>query len=220
MQLNPLAPTLGYFKADQNTIDYGQSTTLSWQVNNAASVAIDGLGTFGSKDSKTVSPEQTTTYKLTANGSVTLQSLTINVRPKPQPQVAAAPQPPPAAAPAPAAKPAGPPDFDELNLAVNAYKSVFIRASGKSTRDCQAIFNTSYAALKPLARWCDNAKQFEASEKCTEPPAGTADAPTLACNETVRIITKDGSALPSAAIRKTFHFVKGTDGTWKVSRLE
>ena len=221
MQLNPLAPTLGYFKADQNTIDYGQSATLSWQVSNASSVAIDGLGTFGSKDSKTVSPEQTTTYKLSANnGSVALQSVTINVRPKPQPQVAAAPQPPPPVTPTPAAKPAGPPDFDELNLAVNAYKSVFIRASGKSTKDCQAVFNTSYQALKPLARWCDNAKGFEATEKCTEPPAGTADAPTLACNETVKITTKDGSQLPSAAIRKTFHFAKSPDGTWRVSKLE
>jgi tetratricopeptide (TPR) repeat protein/predicted Ser/Thr protein kinase len=98
VQLTPLPPTLGYFKADQNTIDDGQSATLSWQVNNATSVAIDGIGTVSPKDSKTVSPDQTTTYKLIANGNVPLFSLTVTVRPK---QVVVTPPTPPVEQPKP-----------------------------------------------------------------------------------------------------------------------
>jgi eukaryotic-like serine/threonine-protein kinase len=215
--LSPIVPTLVYFKADQPNIEAGQSVTLSWQVSNASSVSIEGMGTYNPKDARTVSPEQTTTYKLSANnGSVTFPPLTVNVKPK---VIVEKPPPPPPPADDKRNKPAEPPSYDVLLPAVNAYKSVFVRASGKSTKDCQTIFNSSYQALKGLARWCDNAKQFEAAEKCTEAPTGTEDAPTLVCSETLTIVSKDGSKFPSPPARKTFHFVK-KDGNWLVSRLE
>ena len=114
----------------------------------------------------------------------------------------------------------GSPDFEALSVAINAYRSVFVRASGKNAKECQDIFNTPYqGALKPLAAWCDNARQFESVEKCTSAPAGTPEEPTLTCSEVLTIIGKDGVRHPYLS-QKTFHFAKSPDGTWKVSRLQ
>lgn len=218
-QMAAVAPTLGYFKVDQTSIDSGDYANLSWQVNNSSSVAIDGIGAVGPIGSRAVKPDQTTTYKLVANGNVTLQSLTVTVRSKPQP---VAQQPPPAVVPStPVKLAAGPPDPDVLRVAVNAYKSVYVQASGKSTNECKNIFNSAYGGLlKRLAPWCESAKSFEAKETCTEAPAGTADAPTMTCTEQVTIIPKSGPTLNVAPKAKTFHFSKTPDGGWKVLKWD
>jgi hypothetical protein len=78
------APPQIAFSAIPQTIRAGQSTTLSWRVDNATSVVIDnGIGSKGPAGSITVSPTQTTTYTLTAIGgsqnataSVTVEVIT------------------------------------------------------------------------------------------------------------------------------------------------
>ncbi len=218
VQLAAVQPTLGYFKVDQPSIDSGDYANLSWQVNNSSSVTIDGIGTVGPIGSRAVKPDQTTTYKLVANGNVTLQSITVTVRAKPQ---VVAQQPPPVAVPSTPVKPAGPPDPEVLKVAVNAYKSVYVQASGKSTNECKSIFNGAYGGLlKRLAPWCESAKSFEAKETCTEAPAGTADAPTMACTEQVTIIPKSGPILKVDPKTKNFHFTKTPDGGWKVLKWD
>jgi len=63
-------PIINSFSVSPTEIDYGQSATLSWSVSNATSVSIDqGIGQVSSSDSRTVSPETTTTYNLTAINS-------------------------------------------------------------------------------------------------------------------------------------------------------
>ncbi len=177
--MSPVAPTADFFKADQNSIEDGQSVNLSWKVNNASSVSIDPLGSVNAAGNKSDSPEKTTTYRLTANGSVALGTVTVTVR-----QKAVAVQPPPQqVAPPVVTAPvhSGPPDPDVLIVAVNAYKSVYVQASGKNAKDCQSLLNGSYqGALKYLSRWCADAKKFAAAEKCTEAPGGTEDSPTMA----------------------------------------
>jgi acid phosphatase len=64
---NPLAPTL-QFSAQPATISTGGSATLSWTTNNATSVNIPGVGTFGASGSTVVTPAATTTYTATATG--------------------------------------------------------------------------------------------------------------------------------------------------------
>jgi hypothetical protein len=211
MEPVPVPVSLAYFKGDPLSIDAGQSTTLSWQVNNASSVTIEGIGSVGPNGSQLVSPDHTTTYQLSANGGGPLGSVMVTVRPK-----AVIKEPPP-----PPPPPKNPmPTFDELNFAVGAYKSVFVRASSKSTRECQSILNTPYqGVLKPLGAWCDNAKSFEAVEKCSAPPAGTEDSPTLTCSEVLTIVGKDGIRHPYPS-QKTFHFAKSADGTWLVNRVQ
>lgn len=218
VQMAAVQPTLSYFKVDQPAIESGDYANLSWQVNNSSSVTIDGIGTVGPIGSRAVKPDQTTTYKLVANGNVTLQSITVTVRAKPQ---VAAQQPAPAANPSIPVRPAEPPDPDALKVAVNAYKSVYVQASGKSTNECKSIFNGAYGGLlKRLAPWCESAKSFEAKETCTEAPAGTADAPTMACTEQVTIIPKSGPILKVDPKSKNFHFTKTADGGWKVLRWD
>ena len=214
-QMAAVAPTLGYFKVDQTSIESGDYANLSWQVNNASLVTIDGIGTVGPIGSRAVKPDQTTIYKLVANGNVALQSLTVTVRAKPQ---AVAQQPPPAAVPSTPTKPASAlPDPDVLKVAVNAYKSVYVQASGKNTNECKNIFNGAYGGLlKRLAPWCESAKSFAAKETCTEAPAGTADSPTMTCTEQVTIIPKSGPTLNVQPKPKNFHFTKSPDGSWKV----
>ncbi len=60
------APIIVNFTANPTTINAGQSSTLSWQVTNADTVAITTLGTVALNGSQAVTPATTTTYTLTA----------------------------------------------------------------------------------------------------------------------------------------------------------
>jgi len=63
-------PIINYFSVDVNTITEGESATLSWEVTDADSVTIShGIGEVDISGSQTVSPEETTTYILTATNS-------------------------------------------------------------------------------------------------------------------------------------------------------
>jgi hypothetical protein len=76
-------PQVVTFVANPTTIDAGGSTKLCWQVNNATSISISpGVGSnLNANDCATVSPNQTTTYTLTAtNASGQIQAnATVNV---------------------------------------------------------------------------------------------------------------------------------------------
>jgi len=64
-------PTINSFTVNPGTIQEGQSATLSWNVLNADSVSIDqGIGIVSSSGSRVVSPDQSTTYELTATNDV------------------------------------------------------------------------------------------------------------------------------------------------------
>jgi serine/threonine-protein kinase len=204
----PAAPS-GNLSASSNSIERGQAVTLSWQVSNASSVAISGVGTVAPQGNTTVSPSSTTRYQLTANGSTLLGEQTVDVHePRQQEQA------PPAVTAAP--KPAGP-DRAELEAALNAYKSLIVRASGKSSKDCKAVLNGPYQGrLQPLARWCDTAKSFDVTEQCNQPVGGAPETPTLTCTESLTIRPKDGDPQQSHG-QKTFHFTKGPDGSWQVT---
>ena len=51
-----------------DTINPGQSAVLNWSTTDATSVSIDGIGNVSTTGTKNVSPTETTTYHLTANG--------------------------------------------------------------------------------------------------------------------------------------------------------
>ncbi len=63
----PATPT-ATLAASPDVIQQGQSTTLTWQTNNASDITIEGLGTVSASGSKTVMPNSSTTYTLTAKG--------------------------------------------------------------------------------------------------------------------------------------------------------
>jgi peptidoglycan-associated lipoprotein len=86
----PPQPTAS-LTASPDTVDKGQSSTLTWQTANATDVNIDqGVGTVQASGSKQVSPTDSTTYTLTAKGDGGTQTATARVTVN-----APAPPPPP-----------------------------------------------------------------------------------------------------------------------------
>src|SRR5881394_4404186 len=84
----PAAPTAS-LTANPNTVEKGQSTTLTWQTSNATDASIDGIGAVQPNGSQTVTPADSTTYTLTAKGAGGTQQATARV-------TVNAPPPPPA----------------------------------------------------------------------------------------------------------------------------
>jgi peptidoglycan-associated lipoprotein len=87
----PAAPT-ATLSASPDTIQPGQSSTLTWQTQNATDVTLDGTKADPS-GSKRVSPTQSTTYRLVATGTGGTQEATARVTVTPPP----APPPQPSA---------------------------------------------------------------------------------------------------------------------------
>jgi peptidoglycan-associated lipoprotein len=105
----PAAPDISDFSAEPSSIERGQSSTLKWTVTGANQISIDnGVGTVQATGSRGVYPNDTTTYKLTANGPGGTLSKTATV------SVAAPP--PPAPPPAPKAS-----ISDRINALQDAY---------------------------------------------------------------------------------------------------
>jgi len=87
----PPQPTAS-LTANPNSIQNGQSTTLTWQTTNATDVTLEGMGTVEPNGSRQVTPTVSTTYRLTARGAGGTQEATARVT------VAAPPAPPPVTA--------------------------------------------------------------------------------------------------------------------------
>lgn len=66
---SPAAPAIAAFTATPSVIGAGQSSTLAWSVSNASSISISPSIGATSATSAGVTPGQTTTYTLTAQGS-------------------------------------------------------------------------------------------------------------------------------------------------------
>jgi len=67
-------PAIVSFTVSPTAISAGESSTLSWSVSGATTLAIDqGIGSVLGKGSQVVAPTQTTTYTLTLNGSLSAQ---------------------------------------------------------------------------------------------------------------------------------------------------
>jgi peptidoglycan-associated lipoprotein len=90
-----VAAVINSFTAEPSTIVRGDRATLRWSVSNATTVTIDnGIGTVQASGSQSVSPNETTTYRLTASGTggdaVQAVSVTVTNPPPPPPPPAVA----------------------------------------------------------------------------------------------------------------------------------
>src|SRR5438128_12624197 len=74
----PPSPTAS-ISVDPNSIQKGQSATLTWQTSNATDVSIDGIGAVQPSGTQSVSPADSTTYHLTAKGSGGTQEATARI---------------------------------------------------------------------------------------------------------------------------------------------
>lgn len=64
----PKPPPTATLTANPISIQRGHSSTLTWETQNATEITIDPIGKVAAQGSTPVSPLQTTTYQLTANG--------------------------------------------------------------------------------------------------------------------------------------------------------
>jgi hypothetical protein len=64
---SPAAPT-ATLAASPSVIEQGQSTKLTWKTGNAEAVTGEGLGDVAASGTRTVTPNASTTYTLTAKG--------------------------------------------------------------------------------------------------------------------------------------------------------
>jgi len=134
----PTAPTAS-LSANPNTINPGQSTTLTWQTTNATDVSIDGIGPVDTSGSRQVTPADSTTYRLLAKGAGGTQEATARVT------VNAAPPPPP---------PPTPSATDEELFAQNVHDIYFdydmsnIRADQQAALQGDAKFLQAHAAIR------------------------------------------------------------------------
>jgi outer membrane protein OmpA-like peptidoglycan-associated protein len=67
------------FTAMPDVVQKGNSVTLSWQVTNATSVSIEGIGDVPTTGTKKVKPTENTVFKLTAVGEGGTQTATADV---------------------------------------------------------------------------------------------------------------------------------------------
>jgi peptidoglycan-associated lipoprotein len=84
----PPAPTAS-ISVNPNSIQQGQSATLTWQTSNATDVSIDGIGAVQPSGTQQVTPTESTTYHLAAKGAGGTQEATTRIT------VTQAPPPPP-----------------------------------------------------------------------------------------------------------------------------
>ena len=63
-------PVIVSFAPNPATIDFGQSSSLQWVVQNATTVSVSTIGTVGLTGSHTISPAATTMYTITATNAV------------------------------------------------------------------------------------------------------------------------------------------------------
>lgn len=120
------APRIVSFTANPSTITAGQSSTLSWSVENADSVEISGVGNVAVSGSQAVSPAANTTYTLTARNRFGQVQATapVTVNPVQPPQ-----QEPPAITACTASPATSPRPGDPVRLSWTATNATAISAS-------------------------------------------------------------------------------------------
>jgi peptidoglycan-associated lipoprotein len=88
----PPAPTAS-ISVSPNSVQAGQSASLTWQTSNATDVSIDGIGAVQPNGSQSVTPTDSITYHLVAKGTGGSQEatarLTVTQPPPPAPPPAA-----------------------------------------------------------------------------------------------------------------------------------
>lgn len=135
----PAAPTAS-LSASPNSVEKGQSVTLTWQTTNATDTSIESIGAVQASGSQQVTPSDSTTYTLTAKGPGGTQQATARV-------TVTQPAPPPPPPPSPS---------DEELFAQNVrdvyfdYDKADVRMSEQSSLQGDVEFLKQHATINVL----------------------------------------------------------------------
>jgi len=145
-QAAPPAKPTANLSASPNTIQRGESVTLTWSSTNATTLSVSpGIGNVSAEGTQSVSPTNSTTYTLTATGPGGSADATVRV-------TVTAPPPPPVAQ-APTLQEI----FDkEVKDAFYEYDKADIRADARDALSATATFLRAYPQVKiVLEGHCD-----------------------------------------------------------------
>jgi peptidoglycan-associated lipoprotein len=149
----PAAPTAS-LNASPETVQKGQSTTLTWQTANATDVSIDGIGAVQASGSRQATPADSTTYTLMAKGPGGTQTASARV-------TVAMPPPPPPPPPQP-----GPTEKELFSQNVKDvyfdYDKAAIRADQQNSLQVDARFLAQHPSIKfTISGHCDERGSIE-----------------------------------------------------------
>lgn len=207
-------PTVVSIMADvaPSRVVQGRSVTLSWQATNASEVQIEGVGAQGPKGSVTLTPQQSTTYRLTAKGeggASASSSLEVMVMPTSQQtwdKVGAA-----------VAAIAGSPENREVQAALTRYREAYESESVDDVRKAwPSVGKNDQKNMKTVF------DQFNAIRLTLNCPDGeihiAGETATAACRQTFTY-TQKGKKLPEQASANTFR-LKKVGGVWVVDGIQ
>jgi len=161
----PAAPTAS-LNASPETVQKGQSTTLTWQTANATDVSIDGIGAVQASGSRQATPADSTTYTLMAKGPGGTQTASARV-------TVTMPPPPPAP------PPPGPTEEELFSQSVKDvyfdYDKAAIRADQQSSLQADAQFLAQHPNIKfTISGHCDERGSIEYNLALGENRTGSA----------------------------------------------
>jgi len=158
----PPAPTAS-ISVNPNSIQQGQSASLTWQTTNATDITIEGLGSVQPNGSQVVSPTESANYNLVAKGAGGTQNATTRLT------VTAPPPPPP--------PPAGP--SDEELFAQNIkdiyfdYDKSDVRADQSAALQADMLFLNQHPNINfTIEGHCDERGSIEYNVALGEKRAG------------------------------------------------
>lgn len=214
VQVEAPKPKVDAFEVSPSSITAGESVTVRWQVENAASVQIPALGPGNQAPQGTMNIPltKTTTFQLLVNGQP-MNQLNVEVH-----EAQAHTQ---KAEAGPAGGGEARPTLittDDLRPALKSYQALLQNAPGKT---CKAVLSgaklnpAAQSTLNELAKnWCSDAKSFTVEQNCIGQPGGSPDAPTLNCKETIEVRPKDGQPFPIVA-QRVYQFKKVSEGHYQ-----
>jgi peptidoglycan-associated lipoprotein len=124
----PPAKPIATLSVSPESVQRGQSVQLNWSTQNATDVTIDPLGSVAPGGTRNVTPSDSTTYLLTANGPGGSAQATARV-------TVTAPPPPPV--PAPTSAPA--PTVSDLELFQRNVKDIYFNFDRYDLRPADAV---------------------------------------------------------------------------------
>lgn len=134
----PPAAATAQLSVSPQTIQKGQSTTLTWSTTNATDITIEGIGTVEANGSKSVTPSDSTTYRLTAKGPGGSADATARVT------VTVPPTPPPPP----------PPTVTDEQLFMQSMKDIFFAYDNYDVRDQATVqANAAFLAAHPSIKF-------------------------------------------------------------------
>jgi serine/threonine protein kinase len=187
--------------ASPQSIQSGQSATLSWQSQNATQVLINGTPHAGSEGSAAVTPDKTTTYTVEAKGpgGTATAAVTVNVQP------AAAPPPP---------TNQGPSDASAIQSALDRLSSAYgTTLISEVKKAWPGIDKAQENALKQVLSNKDMRAIADKFDGCSAPTV-TGDTAAVTCTERMSY-TSGGQRVQLPPNKVAISLKKASDG-WQV----